>query len=387
MTEQKTAYFDCPAGASGDMIMASFLDAGLPLDLLREKLSSLDLPGWEIETFTEMKQAVSARRFNVKIEPQHHHRRMSDIRRLINESDLADRVKERALLVFERLARAEGRVHGHDPEDVHFHEVGAVDSIIDIVGAAIAFDYYNLGGVYVSPLPLGSGWVKTAHGQLPLPAPAALILLEGAPVRGTDLESELVTPTGAAVLTAFAAGFGPWPDMTIEKIGVGSGARNLPDRPNIMRLALGRINMAGDAVVEAEANIDDMNPEIFPYAAQLLLKAGALDVWLTPIYMKKGRPGIKLSFLARGADLEKLSAIVLKETSTIGVRHHQVSRRTLSRETETVETPWGPASVKVIHRSGRREIAPEFEVCRELAEKHGLALLEVYRVISECGGR
>ncbi|MFH1138589.1 MAG: nickel pincer cofactor biosynthesis protein LarC [Pseudomonadota bacterium] len=385
MTARNIGYFDCPAGASGDMIMGAFLDAGLPLDFLRDELARLELPGWELESFPEMKQGVSARRFVVKIAPQHHHRRMSDIRRIIRDSGLAPAVKDLSLAVFDRLAQAEGRVHGRDPEEVHFHEVGAVDSIIDIVGAAIAFQYFELDDLHVSPLPLASGWVMTAHGRLPLPAPAALLLLEGVPVRGTELESELVTPTGAAVLTAFAAAFGPWPDMTIRKIGHGAGARDLPDRPNIIRLALGLTGLVGEAIIEAEANIDDMNPEIYPYVVDRLLAAGALDAWLTPIQMKKGRPGVKLAFLARRRDLEKLTGLVLAETSTLGVRHHSVDRRTLPRAAGTVDTPWGPAKVKVIQREGRREVAPEFETCRELAEKHGLPLLEIYRVISDCG--
>ena len=379
----RVAYFDCPSGASGDMIMAACLDAGLPLELLREALAGLPVTGYRLETERVMKQGLTATRFHVRIEPQHHHRHWSDIRDMIAGSTLSPAVQDLSQAVFRRLALAEGRIHGRDPETVHFHEVGAVDSIIDVVGAAVAWEHFGLPGVIVSPLPLGSGFIDSAHGRLPLPAPATLALLEGAPTYGSGIEAELVTPTGAALLTELAGEFGPRPAMTAEVTGLGAGARDLPDRPNILRLTLGRSDAASDRerLTVAETNIDDLNPEILPYVMDRLLSAGALDVWCTPILMKKGRPAHTLSLLCRPAELQTLTDIVLAETTTLGVRAYTVERACLPRESQSVSTPLGPALVKTVIRNGRPEYVPEFESCRALAAQSGRPLRDVYDMV------
>ena len=375
-------YLDCPSGAGGDMILAACLDAGLPLDHLRSELARLHLDGYELNTRTEIKNGLAARRLLVRIEAQSHHRHWTDIRAMIDRSDLSGPVKEKSIAIFERLAQAEGRLHGVAPEDVHFHEVGAVDSVIDIVGAAIAWEYFNLSRLHVSPLPLGAGFTQSAHGNLPLPAPATLALLENVPVYGSGLTAELVTPTAAAILTTLASEFGPWPAMTITAIGFGTGSRNLPDRANILRLAIGRhqdvLQAEMEHLIVAETNIDDMNPEILPYVMERLLQSGALDVWLTPIQMKKGRPAFQLSILARPGEIHPLTDLVLKESTTLGVRYHPVTRRALPRRPASIQTPNGQIEVKKIMRGGRSEWIPEFEACRKIAVETGRPLKDVY---------
>ncbi len=381
MTTTAIAYADCPAGISGDMFLAACLDLGLPLEVLEQELAKIDLAGYRLEARTELKQGLSAHRFQVHLEPgRHRHRTHKDIQSIISEGDLSTRVKSGALAVFKRLAEAEGRIHGLDPGEVRFHEVGAVDSIIDVVGACVGMEYHGISTLYASSLPLGSGWVQSGHGRLPLPAPATLALLKGVPTYGTELKAELVTPTGAAILVHYAAGFGPMPAMTISGVGYGAGARDLPDRPNIMRLVLGRATEKAtrEKLVVAETNLDDMNPEILPYIIDRLFETGALDVWLTSIQMKKGRPAVKLSLLARPGNINGLIEIILAESSTLGVRTYEVERAALVRETRSIATEWGKVAVKSVIRQGRVELIPEYEVCRRIAEKTGLPLKEVY---------
>ena len=386
------AYFDCPAGASGDMILAAFIDAGLPLEHLKNALSGLDVSGYELETQAVLKQGLSATHFDVRVGHQHHHRHLGDIRRMIEAAGLPARVEGNAIRVFQRLAEVEGRMHGHDPEDVHFHEVGAVDSIVDIVGACVAWDWFDLEEAWVSPLPLGSGWVQSAHGRLPLPAPATLRLLDGVPTYGTDLEAELVTPTGAALLTTLADGFGVRPAMTITVTGHGAGTRDLADRPNILRLTVGRAERGStgaaageEQLVVGETNIDDMNPELMPHLIERLLASGALDAWVAPIQMKKGRPAWTLSFLARPHQADELAGLVLAESTSLGIRLYPVRRLSLEREPVRVETPFGLVTAKKIMRGGAVEIAPEFEECRRLADETGHSLREIYAAVIKAG--
>lgn len=378
------AYADCSAGVSGDMFLAACLDLGLPLDHLAQELAKVDLTGYDLETGTEIRQGLAGRRFKVSVHAQKHARHWSDIRALIHRSDVSEGVKGRALAVFERLAHVEARMHGISPEQVHFHEVGAVDSIVDVVGAAIAWEYFGLERLYASPLPVGTGWVESAHGRLPLPAPATLALLENVPVYGSGVEAELVTPTGAALLTTLAHRFGDWPAMTVLRVGHGAGSRELPDRPNILRLVLGRatVEAALERLVVAETNLDDMNPEILPYLMERLFRGGALDVWLTPIQMKKGRPAVQLSVLARPAEVDPLLDIILTESTTLGVRTYPVDRRALARETRTLRTPWGEIAVKSVRRGGKTELIPEFEACRRIAEQTRRPLKEIYAEVA-----
>jgi uncharacterized protein (TIGR00299 family) protein len=271
-------------------------------------------------------------------------------------------------------------MHGVDPAGVSFHEVGAVDSIVDVVGACIGLDYLGVSRLYASPLPLGTGWTRSAHGRLPLPAPATLALLEGIPTYGTGLEYELVTPTGAAILATQAESFGPLPAMTVSGVGHGAGTRDLPDRPNFMRLIMGRAEAGAtmERLMLGETNLDDMNPEFLPYIMERMFATGALDVWLTSIQMKKGRPGTMLSFLCRPGDMGQLRSIILTESTTLGIRTFAVERLAVPRKARTIKTEWGEVTVKAVSREGRTELVPEYEACRKIAEKEGLPLREVY---------
>ena len=377
------AYFDCPAGASGDMILAAFLNLGLPLDHLQSELSKLAVDHYHLETAPTEKHHLAATQFMVHVDHQHHHRTLADIRNMIQQSTLSEAVQQKAVAVFEKLGAVEGRIHGVPADKVHFHEVGAVDSIVDIVGACIAWEYFGLNQVWCSPLPLGSGFIKAAHGRLPLPAPATLALLEGVPTYGSGVETELVTPTGAAVLTTLAGNFGPRPAMTVVKTGYGAGSRDLPDRPNIIRLTLGE-TQAGlkiETLMIGETNIDDMNPEIYPYVLQKLFDAGAMDAWLTPIQMKKGRPAVTLSFLCPPDVCDDLTKIVLTETTTLGVRTQEIRRGCLPRTLDTIDTEFGPVSVKVVEKNGRIEKIPEFESCRQIAENTGRPLRDIFLAV------
>jgi len=374
------AYADCPSGVSGDMFLAACLDQGLPLDVLNRELEKLALSGFRLEAWKGDKMGLAARFLKVHVEEQHHHRKHIDIQEMIDRSDLADTIKARAQAIFERLAEVEGRMHGVDPAEVSFHEVGAVDSIVDVVGACVGLDYLGISRLYSSPLPLGTGWIMSAHGRLPLPAPATLALLEGIPTYGTGLEYELVTPTGAAILATQAESFGPLPAMTISGIGHGAGTRDLPDRPNMMRLIVGQAEagVSMERLMVGETNLDDMSPEFMPYIMEKMLAAGALDVWLTSIQMKKGRPGTMLSFLYRPGDAGRLRSIILAESTTLGIRTYSVERLAVPRKARTIKTEWGEVTIKAVVREGRTELVPEYEACRKIAEKEGLPLRKVY---------
>jgi uncharacterized protein (TIGR00299 family) protein len=299
------------------------------------------------------------------------------IKSLIETAALPEGARARALRVFGRLAEAEAAVHRIAVEQVHFHEVGAVDAIVDVCGTAIALDW--LGASVVSaPVPHGRGLVKARHGVLPLPAPAALEALRGKPTYGVDVEHELATPTGASIVAALAESFGPLPPLRIEAIGWGAGTAELPDRPNLLRVVVGLAEAAAPTLVVIEANVDDMTPEIAGWLVDKLLGAGALDAWLAPIQMKKGRPGVMIGVLARAVDRAAVESVLLAESTTIGVRAHAVERREMPRRIETVDTPWGPSPIKVASDGVAHNAAPEFEACRRAAEEHAVPLKDVY---------
>jgi len=382
-------YFDCFAGISGDMTVGALLDLGVPLETVREQLAGLAVPRSSYSLLAEdtCRKGIRARKFSVRVEEHQPHRHYTDIAGIIEKSSLGDRVKERAQRVFFRLAEAEARVHGVEIGHVHFHEVGAIDSIVDIVGTAICLDCLDIGEIYVSALPLGSGYVETAHGRLPVPAPATAELLRGIPVHGTLGEGERVTPTGAAIVAALGNSFGPAPSMTVLATGHGAGDRDFPDVPNILRAVMGEKNGAGlpgDELYVAETNIDDMNPEILGFLMERLFAAGALDVAFSPLQMKKNRPGVKLTFLCFPEKLQSLSRLVLAESTAIGLRYYPVSRIKLERSTEERDTSLGRVLVKVIRCVGGAErIVPEFEECRRIALEKGIPLLEVYKIIEK----
>jgi hypothetical protein len=373
------------------MILAALIDLCVPLDVVREAVARLPLAGFAIRVERERRQAIDAARFFVDVDEAHQpHRRYSEIRDMIAAAGLAERVTRIAQEIFAVLARAEARVHGATVEDVHFHEVGAVDSIVDIVGIAAAVAHLG-ADVSCSPLPLGSGFVETRHGTLPLPAPATLFLLEGVPVYGTDIEAELVTPTGAAVIKACARGFGPLPPMVVEGVGFGAGSRGHPPRPGLLRAVLGRpvtldAGAEGTHVV-AEANLDDCTGQLAGEVLERLLEHGALDAWVAPIQMKKGRPALRLSALCRRDDLERVAAVFLRESPTIGLRYHEVGRFEMERELREVDTPFGPIRIKIARGpGGSRNAAPEFEDCKRAARERDVPLKHVLAAAAAAAG-
>jgi pyridinium-3,5-bisthiocarboxylic acid mononucleotide nickel chelatase len=390
-------YFDCFSGISGDMALGALLDAGLPLDALRAELGKLNIAGWAIDAERGMRSFIAGTRAHVHAPEQPTHRHLSDVQAIVEASALAPQVKARSLHVFTLLAEAEGQVHGIPAEQVYFHEVGALDAIVDIVGVVAGLALLGVEAVYASPLPLGSGWTRAAHGQLPLPAPAVLALLAGAgaPTIPDDTPAELVTPTGAALLAGLAAFRRP--PMHVARIGYGLGMREL-ERPNALRVWLGettdhrppttddeqsKIQNLKSKIqpVLLETNIDDQPAEQLAYAVERLLELGALDAWLAPIQMKKGRVGTLLAALVP-ADLEDAAvALIMRETTTLGVRRRAVERHICEREVLTVETPLGPVRVK--RKRWRGEdlgAAPEYEDCARLARAHGLPIREIYRL-------
>ncbi|MFA5873538.1 MAG: nickel pincer cofactor biosynthesis protein LarC [Anaerolineales bacterium] len=377
----KLAYFDCIAGASGDMILGALVDAGLPVETLRERLSALKLGGeFKLQAQKVSKNGFGATKVDVIVcEDEHYHGRpLAEIEAVVRKSDLPEHIQDKAIGMFRRLAEVEAEIHGIPVETVHLHEVGGVDTIVDVTGALLGMEALGVDLVYASPLPLGRGFVEGAHGRIPLPAPATVALLKGIPIQGSDIEMELVTPTGALILSTVCKTFGPIPPMTLTGLGYGAGGLDLPI-PNVLRLLVGEQGAGIEGLVLLETNVDNNSAEINGYVMEKLFAAEALDVFFTPIQMKKNRPATQLSVLCHPADVERLEAILFRETSTLGVRRQSVERRCLERESETVETPYGPVRVKVAHlEDGTTKRAPEYEDCRQAAEVHGVPLRVVY---------
>jgi hypothetical protein len=375
------AYFDCFSGAGGDMIVAALLDAGADAEALHSAIAALQLRGYDLEVTRVQRAGLAATRFDVRLHADHAqpHRHLKDILAILEGTTLPPAVRQRAADVFTRLAEAEATVHGTTPDRVHFHEVGAVDAILDVVGALLALDLLGVTRVVCSPLVVGSGTVRCAHGLLPVPAPATALLIHGVPISGSEASGELLTPTAAAILTTIAEGYGSLPPMTIRSVGYGAGARDDPSRPNVLRVLLGDEAPAGgnDLVVLLETNLDDVTPACVAHCMERLLEEGALDAFAIPVHMKKSRVGLLLSVLARPADEERLRRIVFSETGTLGIRRRAVERNTLDRRYEEVATPYGTIRVKVGTAPGVCTAAPEFEDCRRAAKEHGVALRTV----------
>ena len=381
------AFLDAPSGISGDMFLGCLVDAGWPLFELHAVVTTMGLSqdDWRITQTEVMRGPLQATLVDVEVHEGHVHRHLSDIRTIINETDLSPTIKANAIAVFTRLAEAEAEVHGMAVESVHFHEVGAIDAIIDIVGVCAGIEALGIQRLYAGSLPLGPGWTQSAHGRIPLPAPATLNLLAAAnaPTRPAPGPGELVTPTGAALICELAT-FAQ-PPMRLQKIAIGAGQKEF-DWPNIARLWLGEPELPiqdhsphRQKLIQIETNIDDMNPEFYGHVVDQLFAAGALDVWMTPIQMKKQRPGTILGVLARSNDEDPLSDLILRETTTLGVRIHSVHRHEAARELRTVDTEWGPVRVK-LKFVGKKlvGIKPENDDCRQLASKNEVSLQAVY---------
>ncbi|HZR26927.1 MAG TPA: nickel pincer cofactor biosynthesis protein LarC [Vicinamibacterales bacterium] len=386
----RVLYFDCFSGISGDMTLGALLDAGLPLEELTRALGSLALGEVEVRADKVLRAGVSATKFSVrdlkapKADPNHHpHRHLPKIFTMIDGASLSAAARDRAKQMFQRLAEAEASIHQMPIEKVHLHEVGALDSIIDIVGTAFAMEWFHADRVVCSPLNVGGGMVHTAHGHFPVPAPATVKLLGDAPVCSGTIQKELVTPTGALIATTFASSFGPIPPMTIKQVGYGAGDRDEPSTPNVLRVIVGEEAAAvvGHRVTVIECEIDDMNPQIFGVVMDKLYAAGALEVFYVPVQMKKNRPGTLLTAIASPEQHRAVADVIFAETTTIGLRHYEVERECLDRKHVTVTTPLGDVRFKLASRNGRvLNASPEFEDCAALAAKHHLSVKEVQAI-------
>jgi uncharacterized protein (TIGR00299 family) protein len=380
----KVAHFDPITGASGDMILGALVDAGAPIERIRDEIEKLGLPHVRIEAVEVRHRGMRAIRMTIEVPDEKNHRHLPEIESILERAPLSNVVRERARRVFARLAEAESRAHGIPLERVHFHEVGALDAIVDVVGASVALELLAIEAVTFSPLRVGTGEVDTAHGRMPVPVPAVLELTKGVPIVRTDIPFEILTPTGAAILTTWGEVAMPGAFVT-DAVGVSCGSRELPDRPNLLRVSIG--NRAAtrahswetDEVVVLETNLDDMNPEVLPAVLEDALAAGALDAFLTPVLMKKGRPGHVLTVLCTEDASAAIADLLFRETTTFGIRRATHARWKLARETRELATPWGPVRVKVGDLGGGgTRVVPEFESCRAIADRTGRPLLEVY---------
>jgi uncharacterized protein (TIGR00299 family) protein len=388
----RIAYLDCASGISGDMTLGALFDAGAPLEAIQHGIDSLGLPSCRLVAKEVKKQGFRATQIAVEHEPEHKHRHLHHITAMIDGSTLSDRAKNLAKRIFQKLAEAEAKVHGTTVEKVHFHEVGAVDSIADIVGSAIGFDLLGIDRVVCSPVPTGHGFVEIAHGRCSIPAPATGELLRGIPLAALNVEGELTTPTGAAIVAALADEFGLLPAMTVERIGYGAGQKDFP-QPNILRLLVGEAGAKPkaaeygprvEAIVVLETNLDNASGESIGHAVEQLWAAGALDVCLTSIQMKKGRPGVLVSVQARPADADRLESILFTATPTLGVRRATVMRSVLVRQPHEVSTRWGRVAGKVaLLPDGSQRFTPEYEACRKIAEEKAVRIAEVMAAAQE----
>jgi pyridinium-3,5-bisthiocarboxylic acid mononucleotide nickel chelatase len=379
----KIAYLDCFSGVSGDMFVGSLLDAGLSAESIEEMIAGLKIDGFTISGAKEARNHIFGTRFSVVLDNDVYQpsRHLKDIQGILRSSNLPPQIIESSISVFERLAAAEAAIHHMNPDEVHFHEVGAVDSIIDVVASVAGIYLLGIEKLFVSRIPIGSGMIESAHGIIPVPAPATLALLKGVPIYGSGQDVEMVTPTGAALLTSLATSFGTMPPMTIERVGYGVGTRILSDRPNLLRIMIGSDAEPGrlDTVVLLESNLDDMSPELLGYLMDRLFDAGALDVSFCPIQMKKNRPGIRLQVIGRPHDKDRLVGMVFRESTSLGIRITYSQRQVLERNEVTVNSPWGKIKLtQVTDRDRGSVLMPEYEECRRIARQHNLPLRDVY---------
>lgn len=387
----RLGYFDCPSGISGDMIIGAIVDCGVTIEAIKDGLASLALEGYELSDQRISKNGLTATRVEVVVRDGTKERRLSDILSIVEESQIADKIKRKALEVFKRIGAVEARIHGVELDTIHLHELGGLDTIIDVVGAFIGMDILGLDKIYASPLPLGRGTIETAHGIIPLPAPATLELLEGVPIQGSEINKELVTPTGAAILTSAVHEFGRIPSMRLLKTGYGAGKMDLPI-PNVLRLIIGEekeITQHGKNFQEEqleclETNIDNMNPEIYPYLMERLFDVGALDVSFAPTYMKKNRPGTLVNVLSPVEKADSLMQVLFIETKTLGVRKYSVSRYSVDRRMIEVNTPYGAVQVKFSKKGENSwDYSPEYEDCRRLALENSIPIIRIYRAAED----
>jgi pyridinium-3,5-bisthiocarboxylic acid mononucleotide nickel chelatase len=376
------AYFDCYSGISGDMILAALFDLGVDPGKVRKALKTLDLKGYKLKTTKVKRGFIAGTKVQVSIDKCRHTpaRKYSDIKKLLTDSDLSSTAKNNSLEIFKRIAKVEAAIHKTTLEKIHFHEVGAVDSIVDIVGGVVAIESLKLDKIYASPLNVGEGFVQCDHGSLPVPAPATLKLLKGIPIFSSGVKKELTTPTGAAMIGFYADKFGSLPAMKIIDDGYGAGDHIIPEMPNLLRIVLGEVcQNTSEELMLIETNIDDMNPEFYENVMESLFKAGALDVYIAPILMKKGRPANKISVLAIEEDLNTMKEIIFQGTSSFGIRYYRINRSVLDRETRSVKTSWGTVKVKIGKQDDKVvQVSPEYADCKKISLKRNIPVKIVY---------
>jgi len=378
------AYFDCFSGISGDMTLGAFIDLGVPVSWLESSISELELKNFSIKATTKSKMGITGKQVSIVTNDDNSSRNYKDIRQLISQSSISDNVKSNSIKIFENLAKAESKIHNCSIDHVHFHEVGGIDAIVDIVGTCFCIEYLNISKIESSSLPLGKGFVSCRHGTLPVPAPATLELLKDIPVYGTQIQNELITPTGASIISSLCQNYGSIPQMVINKIGYGAGIRDNENVPNMLRIIIGdqQKNFFNEEISVLETTIDDMSPEISGFLMEKLFLNGALDVIFMPVYMKKNRPGTIIQVLCKNHHKSKLANIIFSETTSIGLRYQTINRLILKRDYKNINTSFGKISVKeVIYPDGNRRYFPEFEECKKIAQKNNLPLFVIYETI------
>lgn len=382
----RICFLDTFSGASGDMILAALLDCGISLPRLKERLGALKLKNYSIGRKRIRRHGIGATRLNVRILGKEKHRSLADVLNIIDRSDLDEPIRSAAASIFQRLARAEARVHGERIDKIHFHEVGATDAIVDVIGVLLALDLLGVEEVYSTPLPLGTGFVETSHGRMPIPAPATVELLKDFPVIKTERRGELTTPTGAAIVSSLSLGTTPPSPLSIERVGYGAGRRESDDYPNMLRAIIGEFDteVEGDNVYVLETNIDDMDPQLVPHLQEEIARAGALDVYRVPVQMKKNRPGILLIALVEAPAFDRVAETMFRESTTIGIRYWEVARMKLRRTIREVETSLGKVRIKeVTLPSGEKRVKPEHEDCLRISLDSGIPLIEVFQIIEK----
>jgi pyridinium-3,5-bisthiocarboxylic acid mononucleotide nickel chelatase len=378
----RVLHFDCFSGISGDMTLAALFDAGVDPEAVRRVLDSFGLP-ITMEVERVKRNGIAANYVNIVAPDQEEYRFLPDVEAILTKGAMTTHQRDLAMKIFRKLAEAEAAVHGMPVEKVHFHEVGALDSIADIAGAAVALDLLGVERITCRSVPPGSGSVKCAHGVMPVPAPATALLLKGMPLAQAPVTGELVTPTGAAILATVVNEFTDQPAMTVERIGCGAGRKNFDEQPNVLRVFVGSSSAAeSDTVTVLETNLDDVSAEVIGYCIERLFEAGALDVFAVPIQMKKNRPGTLLTVIAPNSAVAAVETVVFRETGTFGVRKHTMTRSKLNREAITIATPWGPVKAKRGWREGLELVTPEYEDCARVAREHGVPLREVYAAVT-----
>ena len=384
------AYCDTIGGIAGDMTMAAFISAGVPVEFLGAELAKLPLEGFELAASHVRRSAIDAVHIDVVVTgTATYHRHLKDILAIVEGSTLPGRVKERASSIFRVVAAAEAKIHNVPVEKVHFHEVGAVDSIVDIVGACVCLEYFGVERLYSSAVRLGSGgFINAEHGRMPTPTPATLEILKNYPSVLTSVPHELTTPTGAAIIKALSSGLLDDEQIVVQAVGYGAGTKEFPELPNLLRVIVGELRTPEEQeeIIVVETNIDDMNPQVYPFLIDRLLASGAHDAYLVPIIMKKGRPGVLLSVMADASRLEEVTALIYRHTSTIGLRIHRVGRRKLPRRAVEITTSFGPVRAKAVLRDGREVLTAEYEECRRIAETTGLSILDVMKQLDKEAG-